>query len=87
MEQRLRTEQGLNEKLDTAAESRLEQAGDRVVAGIRLVTREIERAIDGQRQAGVDLDAAGEPSLVSGERAPGQLADVLDVDAFGRRQA
>ena len=38
--------------------ARVDEAVDRMVAGVRLVAREIERTIDGQRQPGVDGDAA-----------------------------
>src|SRR5207247_11076135 len=84
VEQRMGAEERPNEQLDAAAaEARLEEAVDRMVARIRLVTREIERTIDGEWQGGVDLNAAREMTLVARERAPPQVRHVFDVDALG----
>ena len=44
----------------------IEQAVDRVVARIRLVARQIERAIDGERQRGVDAGSGWPHALDSG---------------------
>ena len=75
VQQRLRAEERLDQELRTpAAESRVEEHVDRVMARVRFVAREIERAIDGQRQRRIHLDAAGESSLVACERAPRAVA-------------
>ena len=87
IQRRLRAEQQLDEKLRTrCTEPRVAQHVDRVMAGVRLVAREIERAIYRERQRGVDAHTADESPLVARERAPRQLAHVVDLHALAGRQ-
>ena len=57
-----------------------------VVAGIALVTGQVDGAIDVDRQVGVDLDQAGEAALVPVVGAPRLVLHVGDGEALARGQ-
>src|SRR5439155_23138558 len=87
VQRRLRAEERLDEELRTRrSEPRLEQHVDRVMPGIRFMTCEIERAADRQRERRIHTHTAREAPFVARERAPRQLAHVLDLHTFAGGQ-
>jgi hypothetical protein len=62
----------------------LEQRVVDVMAGIAFVAGEVDRAIDVDRQVGVDLDQAAEVALVPVVAAPRLVGDVLDGEGTSR---
>ena len=56
------------------------------MAGIALVAGEVDRAVDVDRQVGVDLDQAAEPALIPVVAAPRLVGHVLDGELFVGRQ-
>ena len=56
------------------------------MARIAFVAGEVDRAIDVDRQVGVDLDQAAEVALVPVVAAPRLVGDVLDGEVLVRRQ-
>src|SRR5438093_13060380 len=55
--------------------------------GISFVTGQVERAIDVNRQIGVDLNHAPVAALIPVVAAPGLVRDVLDGERLHRRKA
>ena len=64
----------------------LEQRVVDVMARVALVAGEIDRAIDVDRQIGIDLDQAAEVALVPVVAAPRLVGDVLDGEVLAGRQ-
>ena len=62
-----------------AHEVLLEQHVVDVVAGIAFVTREVDGAVDVDRQVGIDLDQAPVVALVPVVAAPALAGDVFDA--------
>src|SRR4029450_7595836 len=87
VQQRLRTEERPDSELDApGTKTSVEKTVDRVMARIRLVACQIQGAIDGERQGGIDLNAARGMTLIARVRAPRQVGHILDGDALARRQ-
>ena len=57
-----------------------------MVTGIALVAREIDRAVDVDRQVRVDLDQAPVVALIPVVAAPALAGDVLDAETLAGRQ-
>ena len=57
-----------------------------MVPGVALVARQVDGAIDIDRQIGVDLNQAAIVALIPVVAAPGLVGDVLDREALVRRQ-
>ena len=85
----LGAEERVDRELDPAAvvdEVLFEQGVVDVVAGVTLVTGEIDGAVDVDREVGVDLDEAVEAALVPVVATPGFVGDVLDLETLVRRE-
>ena len=88
-DQRLRREQRVHRELLPTAlthEVLLEQHVVDVMARVPLVACEIDGAIDVDREIGVDLNEAAVIALIPVVAAPALVGDVLDGEAFARRQ-
>ena len=80
-DERLRREERINRELRPAAVAHqvlLEQRVVDVMPRISFVAREVDRAVDINRQIGVDLNQAAEVALVPVVPAPRLVGDVLD---------